>query len=135
MENNTLSFIHDLKILSSPEEIYQKIIEIGKTSPYKKIWNFSEQDRVLGCQSLLYVKLEVIDGQCHFSFHSDAIISLGLAALLIHFYQGRTPKEILTTPPIFLKELKLGHLLTPGRSNGVNSLYKKILELVVNQIK
>lgn len=135
MENNTLSFITELKSLTTPDAIYQKIIEIGKTSPYKKPWDFSENDRVIGCQSLLYVKLEVLGGRCHFSFYSDAIISLGLAALLIHFYEGKTAKEVLTTPPTFLKELNLGHLLTPGRSNGVNSLYKKILELVISSCK
>ena len=135
MENNPLSFITELKSLTSSDAIYQKIIEIGKLSPYKKSWEFSENERVLGCQSLLYVKLEVLDGKCHFCFYSDAIISAGLAALLIHFYEGKTPKEVLTTPPTFLKEINLGHLLTPGRSNGVNSLYKKILELVIASCK
>jgi cysteine desulfuration protein SufE len=128
MDSTFNAFLEDLKKSESNEAIYQKIILLGKTSPFKKIWAFSEDDRVTGCQSLLYVRCFCVNGLLSFEFHSDALISQGLAALLIHFYNGVTLKQMLSSPPSFFKDLNLGHLLSIGRSNGVNSLYKKMLE-------
>lgn len=135
MDSFFRNLIDELKSCPNPESLYQKIISIGKSSPLVSKWDFNESERVLGCQSTLYVKSHLAEGKIFFNFFSDAIISQGLAALLVHFYQGQTPKLILTTPPTFIKELNLGHLLSPGRSNGLNSLYKKILEIAISRAK
>ena len=66
------------------------------------------------------------DGNLTFSAHSDALISAGLAAILIDFYNGATPEEILSTPPTFLKKLGIISSLSPGRANGLASLYHRI---------
>ena len=124
-------FLEELKSTDSAELIYQKIILFGKSSPLKSLWDFREADKVNGCQSILYVRCTNTEGVLNFEFHSDALISQGLAALLVHFYHGVTLKQMLSTPPSFFQELKLGHLLSPGRSNGVNSLYKKMIEIAV----
>ena len=128
MDAHFLSVLDDLKHSVSNEEIYQKIISLGRSSPYKEKWDFNECDQVTGCQSVMYLKAGFINGHVHFKFYSDALISQGLAALLIHYYTDSDPKFILTTPPNFLKELNLSHLLSPGRSNGIAGLYKKIIE-------
>lgn len=131
MDSGTFPFLDELKKADSNELIYQKIISFGKTSPYKKTWDFTENDRVIGCQSLLYVRCRYESGLLYYDFSSDALISQGLAALLVHFYNGRSLKEVLSTPPSFFNELNLGHLLSMGRSNGVNSLYRKMIELAL----
>lgn len=128
MDFNFSSILEDLKKSQSSEEIYQKIISIGRSSPHKQKWEFEENQLVKGCQSLMYLKAELENDMIVFKFYSDALISQGLASLLIHFYTNSTPKFILTTPPSFLNELNLGHLLSAGRSNGVAALYKKIIE-------
>lgn len=131
MDSHFSDLLNELQRASSPDEIYQKIISLGRSSPYYSCWDFQEIEKVSGCQSILYIKYSIIAERINFNFYSDALISKGLAALLVHFYTHSTPKEILTTPPNFLKELNFGHLLSPGRSNGLNSLYKKILEIAL----
>jgi cysteine desulfuration protein SufE len=128
MDSNFSVILDDLKKSQSSEEIYQKIISLGRTSPFKEKWDFQDSEQVTGCQSLMYVKAKLLDGKIHFRFYSDALISQGLASLLILFYTNSEPKFILTSPPAFLKELNLNHLLSAGRSNGVAGLYKKIIE-------
>jgi cysteine desulfuration protein SufE len=135
MNHDFLDVFSKLKSLSSPELIYQEIINLGKSSPYKNQWDFLDSDKVLGCQSLMYVRFIPNGDKVLFEFFSDALISQGLAALLVLFYNGMTFKEFLTTPPTFLGELNMGHLLSPGRSNGINSLYRKMVEIVLLSIK
>jgi cysteine desulfuration protein SufE len=135
MDLNFKNFIDRLKELTSSDSIYQEIISLGKTSRFKTEWDFHDSDKVIGCQSLMYVRLKIESDTVYFEFYSDAIISQGLAALLVHFYSGMTLKQFIMTPPLFLKDLNLGHLLSPGRSNGVNSLYKKMLSLVLSSCK
>ena len=135
MDSQFLDLLQQLKSSSSSQDIYQKIILLGKSSPYKQEWNFQENDKVSGCQSLLYIKGFIENGRIQFRFFSDALISQGLAALLVHYYTDSEPKFILTTPPTFIKDLNLTHLLSMGRSNGLQSLYKKILEITISICK
>lgn len=116
----------ELSSLPSREVLYQKIMEKGKKLPaFNPLWK-CEQNRVVGCQSLMYL-YSVYDGRMvSFYASSDALISSGLAALLIEIYSGEPPDTILLTPPSFIEELGIPSVLTPGRANGLASLYLKM---------
>lgn len=112
--------------LSSLDEKYEKIIEMGRAlsplSPDAKI----QENLVEGCQSLLYLETTFKDGLVYFNADSEALISKGLAALLIFVYSGQPADSLFKKPPIFLKELGITQALSPARSNGLLSLYKKM---------
>lgn len=111
---------------NSDTEKYAKIIDLGKLLPsFKEEWK-TEDALVAGCQSILYLHREVQDETIHFFASSEALISSGLAYLLIELYSGQTFETILNQPPIFFETIGLSTLLTPSRSNGFISLYKKI---------
>lgn len=111
---------------SLPEMIYQKIIEWGKKlPPFNPEWK-NEENLVSGCQSLMYLHAETQEGKIYFYAASDALISAGLAALLIEAYNGETPETVLTSPPLFLDSIGIPASLTPGRANGLASLYLKM---------
>lgn len=113
-------------LCSSTEEIYQKIMDWGKQlPPFQPEWK-TEANLVHGCQSVMYLHASSIKGKVFFAASSDALISAGLAALLIEAYSGETPETILTTSPTFLEELGISTSLTPGRANGLSSLYLKM---------
>src|SRR5690554_4072629 len=90
------------------EEIYKKIIELGKKMPkiskeYKK-----QENLVAGCQSLMYIYAEYKEDETMmFQAESEAIISNGLAALLLMAYNGEKPEIILQYPPKFIEELNI----------------------------
>ena len=65
-------------------------------------------------------------GLLHFQAHSEALISVGLAALLIWAYNEEPPEVILTCPPVFIDTLDLRSALSPSRSSGLASLYLRM---------
>lgn len=111
---------------TSPAMKYQRIMQWGKKlPPFDAKWR-TEGNLVSGCQSKLYLHTIEIKQRIYFSAESDALISAGLAALLIEAYNGETAEAILTSPPQFLDELDIPLSLTPGRANGLASLYLKM---------
>ena len=105
---------------------YQYLIDMGRRLP-----EFPEEDRIdsnkiKGCQSQVWFVAEQRDGRLEFRAISDAAIVTGLIALLLRIYSGRTPQDILDTPPDFVTALQLEAHLSPTRSNGLASMLKAI---------
>jgi cysteine desulfuration protein SufE len=124
----------DFLSCQSQEEIYQKLIALGKRKTFfDHSWK-TEENRVWGCQSLIYLHGEKRQEKLFFYLFSEALISAGLAYLLIDFYQERSPEDILKTPPSFLNDLNIAESLTPGRANGLSSLYLHIKRIALNNL-
>ena len=113
--------------LTSPEQKYHKIIELGQALPAYPHEYKTPEKIVNGCQSLMYLHTyRSDDGNVSFFADSEALISRGLAALLIAIYQGESPETILMCPPSCLESLGIQASLSPSRSNGLASLYLKM---------
>ena len=54
------------------------------------------------------------------------IVFAGLIALLLRVYSGRTPEEIIGTPPEFFEVLELGSHLSGSRANGLHAMVTRI---------
>lgn len=113
----------EFSLCKTKEELYQKIMSFGqKLPPFKSEWKL-EENRVIGCQSLMYLHSEYKEGRLFFYADSDALISKGLASILVFVFSGQTPEEILKSSPAAFQELGIIDILTPGRANGFSSLY------------
>lgn len=113
--------------LSTWEEKYQKIISMGKALPELSEDLKSEEAKVKGCQSQVWLHADMDnDRRIHLKGDSDALLVRGLVALVIDVYSGATPEEILTTPPDFLKAIGFEGNLSPSRANGLFSMIKQI---------
>src|SRR5574342_1213846 len=88
-------FIH----FSSPSEKYEKIIELGRALPPLSSSARTQENLVQGCQSILYLETTIEDGRLYFNADSEALISKGVAALLIYVYSGQPPEAIFKEPP------------------------------------
>lgn len=112
--------------LKNSEERYSLLIELGrKLPPYPS--DLKTPDRIVaGCQSTLYLATHLIDGRLTFSAASDALISAGLAAILIEAYSNTTPETLLRNPPTFLQEIGIFASLSPSRSNGLAHIYLRM---------
>ncbi len=107
---------------------YEQIIGWGrKLPPFPPEWA-DDAHRVPGCQSRVWMESTEADGRLFFAGSSDAAIVSGLVALLLRVYSGRTPAEILATPPVFLKELGLLGNLSTNRGNGIAAMAAKLRE-------
>jgi cysteine desulfuration protein SufE len=81
---------------------------------------------VRGCQSTMYLYTYLENERVRYCAHSEALISAGLAALLLSVYDDEAPEVILQCPPLFLEELGVQNALSPGRANGLSSLFLKM---------
>jgi len=110
----------------SAQERYLALMSLGRMIPVAPLERFTPQARVQGCQSLMCINLGVDDTGVSFEIYSDALISLGLAALVILEWTGLSPERILSHTGPNLTELGLMHELTPGRLNGFEALRRTI---------
>ena len=119
---------------STPEAKYRKIMELGQKLPPLDKSHHTFDNLVEGCQSVMHLSSSYENGVMTFTVHSEALISKGLAALLLLIYNGETPETILKCPPTVLSELDIQQTLTPGRSNGLFNLYLKMKQKAVKQL-
>jgi cysteine desulfuration protein SufE len=123
---------------SNPQQIYERIIQLGRDLPHYPE-EFKTADRLVkGCQGQLYLYSTLENGKVYFKAHSEALISQGLAGLLLQIYSGEDPEAVLTCPPQVLDDLGIHGSLSPGRSNGLSSLFLRMKHdalkfLLVNQ--
>jgi cysteine desulfuration protein SufE len=108
------------------EAKYQMILDLGKQQLHLQCEDKTEENRVFGCQSVTYLRTRHVGDRLYFDFESDALISAGLGQLLSLVYSGETPKTVLLTPPTYLRELGIQQSLTPGRAQGLASMYEKM---------
>jgi cysteine desulfuration protein SufE len=105
---------------------YEYIIELGKGLKDLPDDKKDEAHKVPGCQSQVWFHARQEDGRIYFDADSDAMIVRGLVALLLRVYSGRTPEEIIGTPPAFFEVLELGSHLSGSRANGLHAMVTRI---------
>lgn len=111
------------------EEKYQYVIDLGhKLEPLADSFK-TEQWKVQGCQSQVWLVPEFKNGTFHFKGDSDAILVRGIIAIILLIYNDKTPQQIKSVDvmEIFAK-LGLEENLTPSRRNGMLSMVAKIKE-------
>lgn len=108
------------------ESRYKRLIELGKQLPPLDDQKKSEDFRVKGCQSQVWMHAHLNGSKVTFEGDSDALLVRGLVALLLRVYSGQTPDDILATPPDFVREIGLEGKLSPSRANGLFSMIKQM---------
>lgn len=109
------------------EQKYEKIIELGKKWPGLDDALKTEDLKVKGCQSQVWIKAELTsDKKIKFLGDSDALLVKGLVAIVLSVYSDETPQTILATDSHFLADLGFDKGLSPSRSNGLFSMIKQI---------
>lgn len=103
-------------------ERYQYLIDLGhKLPPFPEVWK-TEEHRLLGCQSMVWIVPEGDADRLVFHAVSDSTIVSGLIYLALRVYSGRSAREILATEPEYLATVGLSKHLSPTRSNGVAAM-------------
>ncbi len=118
--------IEEFSMFDDWDSKYEYIIELGKQHPPLPDEDKTQENKVSGCQSQVWIKTEYKNGKMVFQADSDAIITKGLIALLIRVFNNQDPKEIYNSDIKFLDEIGLIKHLSPNRSNGLLSMVKRI---------
>ena len=103
-------------------ERYQYLIDLGRKLPaFPDAWK-TEEHRLVGCQSMVWIVSSGDAGRMDFAAASDSAIVSGLVFLALRVYAGRSAEEILATEPDFIAAIGLAKHLSPTRSNGLSAL-------------
>ncbi len=105
---------------------YKYLIDMGKTLQKMDESLKTEDNRIHGCQSQVWIHISEENGVLYIQATSDAAIVAGLVALLLKIYNGRTPQEISNMPLEFLGKIGLIQHLSANRSTGLYHMIKKI---------
>ena len=105
---------------------YEHLIDLGKELPLIEEGYRTDEFRIKGCQSQVWLHPEFNSGRVYFSADSDAFITKGLIALLIRLLDGRQPDEIIGVDLSFLEEIGMVEHLSPSRKNGLEAMIKQI---------
>lgn len=130
--------IEDFELLDDWEERYQEIIDLGKQLPELPDAYKTEAYKVRGCASQVWLVPSVTDDKppvIAFRADSDAHIVRGLVAILLMIYSGKTAQAILDVDiQTIFNRLELASHLSPSRSNGFQSMVKKIRDIAENAV-
>jgi cysteine desulfuration protein SufE len=103
-------------------ERYQYLIDLGRKLPdFPDAWK-TEEHRLHGCQSMVWIVPSGDAGRLDFAAVSDSAIVSGLVFLALRVYSGRPATEILATDPDYIGAIGLAKHLSPTRSNGLDAL-------------
>ena len=109
-------------------ERYQYLIDLGRKLPDLPQAYKTEEHRLLGCQSMVWIVAEGDADRLDFHAISDSAIVSGLIYLALRVYSGRSAKEISETDADYIAEIGLAKHLSPTRSNGLAALLGFIRE-------
>jgi cysteine desulfuration protein SufE len=118
--------VEEFSLFDSWDEKYEYIIDLGKKlEPLEDKYKLDE-NKVRGCQSIVYLVADFKDGKIWFRADSDAVIVKGLISMLIRVLSGHTPDEIVEAKLDFIKEIGMMSHLAQTRSNGLLSMVKQM---------
>ena len=99
-------------------ERYQYLIDLGRKLPAFPNAAKTEDHRLHGCQSMVWITAHGDRDRLDFLATSDSAIVSGLAFLALRVYSGRPAAEIVATEPDYVAMIGLSRHLSPTRTNG-----------------
>jgi cysteine desulfuration protein SufE len=116
-------------LLADWQERYDYISELGTRLPPLPAAEKTEESRVHGCMSNVWIAGRLIGEPAVMEYHADADgpIIRGLVALLVMLFQGKTPEEVsrLDAEGV-IEQLGLDENLSPNRHIGMYAMVEKI---------
>lgn len=124
----------EFAFFSDWSERYQYLIDLGrKLPPFAGEWR-TEEHRLHGCQSMVWIVPEGDASRLDFHASSDSAIVSGLVYLALRVYSGRSAAEIVATDADYIADIGLAKHLSPSRSNGLAALLAFIREHAQRQL-
>lgn len=118
--------VEEFSLFDTWDEKYEYIIDLGKKLPPLEEKYRIDENRVRGCQSIVYLVADHTDGKIFYKAESDAVIVKGLISMLIRVLSGQTPDDIIDAKLDFIKEIGMMTHLAQTRSNGLLAMVKQM---------
>ena len=118
--------IEEFSLFEDWMQRYEYMIELGKSIELIDSSKKIDSNLIKGCQSKLWLHAELNNNKLIFKADSEAIITKGIAAVLLRVFSNQTPEDILNANLDFVDKIGLKEHLSPSRANGLISMIKQI---------
>jgi cysteine desulfuration protein SufE len=118
--------IEEFALFDEWTDKYEYIIDIGKKLPPLSSEYKTEDNKIKGCQSQVWLHANMQDGRLQFEGDSDAVIVKGLIGLLIRVLSNQKPEDIAKANLYFIANIGMSNHLAQTRSNGLSSMVKQM---------
>ncbi|MFN3341050.1 MAG: SufE family protein [Flavobacteriales bacterium] len=126
IQDKELEIVEEFAMFEDWDGKYEYLIDLGKDLPAISAEYKTDDYKIKGCQSQVWLHAELIGGRVRFTADSDAIITKGIIALLVRVFDDETPDAIAAADLQFINEIGLAQHLSPTRSNGLLSMIKQM---------
>lgn len=118
--------IDDFALFDTWEEKYQYIIEIGqKLKPLATEFK-TDENKIKGCQSSVWLTAKENNGIIEFSADSDSVFVKGEIALLMEVLSNQSPEAIVNAELGFIDQIGLRSHMAQTRANGLAAMIKQM---------
>jgi len=118
--------VEKLGSTADPKRRYEYVLWLAKRLEPMPAEQQTEAIKVKGCVSQVFVQGRLEQGLMRWQGDSDALITKGLLALLIHGLDGLTPEQVQSMDPAFIAATGLKASLTPSRANGFLNILRSM---------
>lgn len=126
IEQTEKEIVDDFAIFDDWAGKYEYIIELGQMLPKLDGKFYSEEYKIKGCQSSVWIHCKMVNDKVQFEADSDSTFVKGLVSLLIRVLNNRKPEEIINAKLNFLDTIGLKQHLAQTRANGLAAMIKQM---------
>lgn len=118
--------VEEFALFDNWEEKYEYLIDMGKKlAPIDEQYR-TEENKIKGCQSQVWMHSALNNGKVVFQADSDAMIVKGLVSMLVRVFSNQSPSDIVDAPVTFIDDIGMTSHLAQTRSNGLRAMLKQI---------
>ena len=118
--------VEEFELFDEWSEKYQYIIELGQKLPALDDKYKTEENKIKGCQSSVWLNSYEKDGKIFFEADSDSTFVKGEIALLIRVLSEQKPGEIVKSELGFINKIGLRQHIAVTRANGLANMIKQM---------
>lgn len=127
LNDRATEIAEEFDFLDDWEDRYAHIIDLGKANPPLNENERTEETKVRGCASQVWMVISEDDDHLNIRAESDAMIVSGLISILIRLFSGTSRAEIRGfDADAFLEKIGVKGALSAQRSNGLASMLARI---------
>ena len=126
IESIEREIVEEFELFDNWEDKYEYIIDMGKKLPPIDEAFRTEDHKIKGCQSQVWMHSELRDNKVYYQADSDAMIVKGLISMLIRVFSGQKPEDIVNAPVKFIDDIGMTSHLAQTRSNGLRAMLKQM---------
>jgi cysteine desulfuration protein SufE len=128
IDQRSRDVVAEFSMLDDWTDRYGHLIEQAAALPLIEERYRTDEYKVRGCQSQVWLHAETRDGRLRLRADSDAIITKGIIALLVRVLDDQPPEAVRDADLAFIDEIGLREHLSAGRANGLAAMVKRIKE-------